>query len=122
LKTGFNGRYEFEDKGSFFKSEFAQQILQSTETIYLDLFLRFINVYLLDFYSGFAFYYRNDWRHVPKKSLIRDVKTTTPYFRVRYALNDKLQFVSAASYVMTSEMNRVSSNYTTGSLTLIYKF
>ncbi|MCK5032783.1 MAG: hypothetical protein KAS18_04090 [Calditrichia bacterium] len=122
LKTGFNARYEFEDKGSFFKSEFAQQILQTTETIFFDYFIRFKNIYLLDFDGGIAFYARNDWRHVPKKSLIRDIKTTTPYLRIRYGLNKNLQFISSASYVFTDEMNMENSSYTTGSLSLIHKF
>jgi len=122
LKTGLNGRYEFEDKGSFFKSEFAQQILQSTESVYIDWFLRFKNIYFLDFDSGIAFYSRNDWRHVPTKSLIRDKKTTTPYFRIRYVLNEKLLFVSSASYVFMDEMNTESSSYTTGSISLVHEF
>jgi len=122
LKAGFNSRYEIEDKGSFFKAEFAQQILQSTESIYFDLFIRFKNIHLLDFDSGIAFYSRNDWLHVPSKSLIRDVNTTTPYFRVRYGINDNLHFVSSASYVFSKEMNLGNSTYTTGSLSLIHKF
>ena len=122
LHTGFNSRYEIEDKGSFFKSEFAQQILQSSESIYVDLFIRFKNIHLLDFDSGVAFYSRNDWLHVPTKSLIRDVNTITPYFRIRYGFNENLQFVSSASYVFSEEMNLGSSTYTSGSLSLIHKF
>jgi hypothetical protein len=122
LKAGFNGRYEVEDKGSFFKSEFAQQILQSTQSVYIDLFIRFKNIYLLDVDSGIAFYNRNDWLHIPTKSLIRDVNTMTPYLRVRYALNKNLKFVSSASYVFSEEMNLGNSTYTTGSLSLIHKF
>jgi hypothetical protein len=122
LKTGINGRYEFEDKGSFFKAEFAQQILQSTESLFIDFFLRFKNIYLLDLDTGVALYTRRDWRHVPIKSIIRDVNTTTPYFRIRYALNEKLIFVTSASYVFSDEMNQKSSSYTTGSLTLVHQF
>ena len=122
LITGFKGKYEFEDKGSFFKSKFAQQILQSTESIYVDVFLRFKNIYLLDFDSGIAFYNRNDWRHVPIKSLIRDVNTYTPYLRMRYNLNKKLIFVTSASYVFSDEINIGKSTYTTASLSLLHNF
>jgi hypothetical protein len=122
LYTGLNSRYEFEDKGSFFKSEFAQQIIQSTQSIYTDLFFRFKNIYLLDFDCGVALYLRNDWLHIPTKSLIRDVQTTTPYLRIRYGLNDNLHFVSSASYVFSEEMNIGNSTYTTGSLSLIHQF
>jgi len=122
LKAGFNGRYEIEDKGSFFKSEFAQQILQSTESIFLDLFIRFKNIYLLDIDSGVAFYSRNDWLHIPLKRLIRDVNTTTPYLRIRYGINENFQFVSSASYVFSDELNIGNSTYTTGSLSLIHRF
>jgi hypothetical protein len=122
LKVGFRGRYEFEDKGNFYKSEYAQQILQSSESIFLDLFLRFKNIYLMDFDSGIAINNRNDWRHVPTKTIIRDVNIVSPYVRIKYSLNNNLIFYSSASYVFSDELNVGKSTYTNGSLTLLHKF
>jgi len=122
LKPGIRVRYEFEDKGSFFKSEFAQQILQSSESIYLDLYLKFKKIYLLDFESGIAIYNRNDWRHLPVKSLIRDVNNIMPYVRLKYNFNENLIFYSSASYVFSNILDIGKSTYTNGSLTLLHRF
>jgi len=122
LKAGLRVRYEFEDKGSFFKSEFAQQILQSSESIFLDLYLRFKNIYLMDFDSGFTIYNRNDWRHVPIKSIIRDVNNVSPYVRIKYNLNKNLIFNTTASYVFSDELNVGKGTYANGTLTLLHKF
>jgi len=122
LHFGLNGKFEFEDKGSFFKKEFAQRILQSINFYFFDVFIRLKHILQMDVDTGITYYQRKDWKHVPVKDLIRNLNEISPYGRVKYNLNPELQFAASAAYTVTTDITGDRTTYTTGSLSLIHFF
>jgi hypothetical protein len=99
---GLHIRIELEDKGQFFKKEFAQKVLHSTKSNYYDFFLKSEKIFLFDLNFGINFYRRLDWQHVPAKMQIRNIYSYSPYIRLLYFLSKNIRFTSylARTYVV----------------------
>jgi len=122
LSLGIYGRLELEDRGTFYKSEFGQKLLESNVSTFYDFYLERKNILLFDFVFGVAIYQHDGWRHVPFKRKERDVEKISPYLRLFYPLGRNLRFVSTLSINYLRDLGRLSSNYKTGNITLYYHF
>jgi hypothetical protein len=122
LSLGIHGRLEMEDRGSFYKSEFSQRLLESNISAFYDIYLEKKKIFYFDTVLGVAIYQYNGWRHVPKKRKDRDITKVSPYLRIFYPLSQNLRFVGYVSINYLRDLGRLISNYTTGNLNLYYHF
>ncbi|MBD3224907.1 MAG: hypothetical protein GF313_09265 [Caldithrix sp.] len=117
---GLFGRIELEDKGSFFKEDFAQQIVQSYRSYFLNGFIE--NRYFLKFKVrlGYTRYMRKEWRHLPQKQKYREVINHGPYLNISYDAPGRMVFSAHSSLNLLEDSRGPSSRYGTGYLRLYY--
>ena len=119
---GLFARAELEDKGSFFKKEFLQRILQSTESFFYDAYLSIDRIYYFNADGGVSVYMRKDWQHVPRKKIIRDIRTITPYIRLKYRMTRNLRFHAYAAITYQENKLQPQADYITGRINIVYTF
>ena len=115
-------RLELEDRGNFYKDIFAQNIVETSQILYYDLFIRkegFINLTLE---IGMAVYQRKNWRHIAVAMETRDIQRVSPYLRLSYPIGRNLQFSSQVAQNYLVDIGRERSQYTYGKLDLRYFF
>lgn|GEM_PF-1711880 len=117
---GFFTRIELEDKGSFFEKQFAQQVVQSYHSSFLNLFIENRNIFDFELCFGYSMYTRREWRHIPIKKLSREISNTGPYINLRYRTTAKLLFAATATLSKLSDSNTRTSTYVTSNLQLYY--
>lgn len=122
LHSGINFKIELEDRGNFFKKEFAQKLIQTTNAIFADIFVRFKNVFRFDLDGGVYYYNRKDWFHQPEKELSRDIRTISPYFRIMFIRIKYLNFNAYVSKTYLKEMGRPKNEYYNGRLNAAFSF
>jgi hypothetical protein len=115
-------RLELEDRGSFYQEQFAQNLTESSQTLYYDLFLRREGLFLFDLEAGVAFYHRKNWRENPVSFLSRDIRRISPYLRLIYPLGRHLRFYSQISHNYLNDAGIEKSTYTFGQMDLYYHF
>ncbi len=117
---GAYSKIELEDKGSFFKDEFAQYIVQSYTSQYYNLFLS--NEYFFGFVlkAGYTIYKRREWRHVPVKKRSRDIINEGPYFTISYRQSKRLIFSTHITFSNLRDSRTQSQKYITGYLRMHY--
>jgi len=112
--SGAYVRIEKEDKGSFFRKEFSQRLVQSYSSEFYNFFLinrRFMN-FKISF--GYNIYKRKEWRHLPVKRLARNIINQGPYISVINHAGKKLTFSAYASWSHLKDSSGQISTYTTG--------
>jgi len=117
---GIYGRLELEDRGSFFKDDFAQNISESSQSMYYDMFLKKKSILYLNLEVGVALYRRTNWRHGRVKRLNREIQRISPYIRIVYPMGNNLRFYSQVSQNYLDDKGRQKSNYIFGHLHLYY--
>ncbi len=120
MALGFYGRLELEDRGTFYEQEFTQRLLESNENIYYDIYLQKQNILRLTIDFGISVYLRRGWRHVPEKRVARDFSKTSPYVRVFYPYNRRLQFRAYFSITNLVDTGRQNSKFAQGNLMMSY--
>ncbi len=119
---GTFARIELEDKGTFFKQEFAQQVLQSYQSEFFTLFWRNAHFLLFQVDVGYTYYRRREWRHNPSKSLYRRLINEGPYVEIDYTILPRIHFFASVSYIMVHDSRLPDSRYFSGKLHLNYYF
>lgn len=117
---GFFSRIEFEDKGSFFEKQFAQQVVQSYRSNFFNLFIENRKIFDFELRFGYTIYTRKEWRHIPIKKVSREISNTGPYINLRYKTTAKLLFAATATLSKLSDSNTRTSTYVTSNLQLYY--
>ncbi len=122
IHIGIFTRYELEDKGSFFKSDFAQQVVQSYRSRFINLFLE--NRYFFRFYVrvGYTRYKRKEWRHIPQRRHYRTITNEGPYVRLQYHSSNRIMFTAHASLSDLEDTRGPKTHYATGYLRMNYFF
>jgi hypothetical protein len=122
-RTSLGGeiRIELEDKGTFFSRDFAQRVLQSTSSYFYDIFVRQEGVFRMIVDLGFTLYRRKDWRHMPVKTLDREIVTTNPYLKISYPAGQRLRLYSYISMTTMDDKGRAKSSYITGKLNFSWR-
>jgi hypothetical protein len=116
--AGFYIRLELKDRGAFFKESFAQNILESTQILYYDLFFKKENILRLNFEIGFAYYQEKNWRLIS----VGVISRVSPYLRIIYPMGRNLRFLSQIVQNYLVERGGEESEYTYGKLDLYYHF
>jgi hypothetical protein len=117
---GFQGRLELEDKGSYYKDDNSQQILQSYTSEFFNLFLTNKRIFYLSLSSGYTFYRRREWRYLPKKQQNREVSNSGPFLKVYYNNPQKLYFSAYLAYMSLDDSAVGDSRYFTGHIRMNY--
>jgi hypothetical protein len=115
-------RLELEDRGSFYKDIFAQNIAESSQILYYDFFIRKEGFIKLNLEVGLAVYHQKNWRHISIATETRDIRRVSPYLRLSYPLGRSLQFSSQVAQNYLVDLGREKSEYTYGKLDLRYFF
>ncbi len=115
-------RLELEDRGNFYKDLFAQNIAESSQSLFYDFFLRKEDFLNLNVEAGFAVYHRKNWRHLAVAVETRDIRRVSPYLRLIYPIGKNLQFSSQIAQNYLVDLGREKSEYTYGRLNLHYFF
>ncbi len=115
-------RLELEDRGNFYKDIFAQNIAESSQSLFYDFFLRKEDFLNLNVEAGFAVYHRKNWRHLAVAFETRDIRRVSPYLRLMYPIGKNLQFSSQIAQNYLVDLGREKSEYTYGRLDLHYFF
>jgi len=115
-------RLELGDGGSFFKDIFAQDIAESSQILFYDLFLRKEGFFSLNLELGLAVYQEKNWRHVAEELDTRRLRRVSPYIRLSYPLGRSLQLSSQISQNYLVDLGRQKTEYTYGKLDLNYFF
>jgi hypothetical protein len=113
---------ELEDRGNFFKDLFAQNIVESSQILFYDFFLRKEGLLNLNLEAGLAIYHRKNWRHLAVDVETRDIRRVSPYLRLIYPLGRSLQFSSQIAQNYLVDLGREKTQYTYGKLDLHYFF
>lgn len=117
---GLQGRLELEDKGSFYKEDFAQQVLQSYQTEFLNVLFSNRRFLYFNLTAGMTFYRRRDWRYLPVKRLNRLVTNQGPYLTLSYNSPQRLLFSAYIAYAQLDDSLNGKSNYFSGHIRLQY--
>jgi len=117
---GFHGRLELEDKGSFYKRENSQQVLQSYTSEFLNIFLVNKRIFYLNVSSGYTYYRRREWRWLPKKDLTRNISNSGPFLKILYNNPQRLYFSAYIAYLYLKDSAAVDSKYFTGHIRMNY--
>ena len=120
--AGVYVRLELEDRGDFYKDLFAQNIVESSQILYYDYFLRKVGLFNLNLEIGFAVYHRKNWRHLAVAVETSDIRRVSPYLRLVYPLGRNLQFSSQIAQNYLVDLGREKNQYTYGRLDLHYFF
>jgi hypothetical protein len=119
---GLYGRVELDDRGNFIEQLFSQKLIESSETVFYDIQIRKMLLYLFRWEIGIAFYRRQNWRHISKKQKIGDNTKTSPYIRVVYPLNQNLKIGGHIAFHTENNQGGQKSKYTIGHLNMYYNF
>jgi len=117
---GFFIRFELEDKGTFYKELFAQNIVQSYESRFFNLFLLNKRFYKFNLRMGYTYYLRRQWRHIPVKRQSREITNQGPYLSVSYTGSRRLVFFASVALANLNDSITQSSTYVTGYLKMYY--
>lgn len=120
--VGIYMRLELEDRGSFFEEIFAQNIVESTQKLFLDLSLRKKVMLQLNFEVGCAFYSERNWRHIPVAVETRNIRRISPYLRIIYPMGDHFSLFSHISHNYRIDRGIEKTEYTHGKMDLYYHF
>ncbi len=119
---GFYARFELGDVGSFFKDGFAQNIVESSQILYYDLFLSKRDVFRLNIEAGLVIYEEKKWRQFVDVNKLRNIRRTSPYIRLLYPLGHNLRFLSQVSQNYLIDEGRNKFEYTFAKVDLYYHF
>lgn len=116
---GLQERLELEDKGSFYKDDFSQQVLQSYQSEFLNVHFSNRHFFYFNVSAGYNFYRRREWRYLPVKRLNRTVSNQGPYLSVSYNHPQRLVFSGYLAYAyLDDSMLSTRSNYYLGHIRL----
>lgn len=113
-------RLELEDRGSFYKELFAQNILESSQILYLDISLRRKSIFRVNIDFGCAVYQRKNWRHLPIAVETRNISRLSPYIKIIYPLQRSLRLIAQITQNYQRDKGRERSEYTYGKIDLYY--
>ncbi|MEJ2053736.1 MAG: hypothetical protein P8X42_07425 [Calditrichaceae bacterium] len=122
VNLGVFTRIELEDKGNYFKNNGTQQLVQSYQSDFFNLFIENTSIFNFNVRIGYTFYKRIEWRHIPEKMKNRTINNTGPFISARYGISKKIIFSIYASYSKLDDSAVHPTNYSTGSLKLNYLF
>ena len=100
---GVQGRLELEDKGSFYKQAVAQQILQSYQSEFVNVFLSDKHFLYFNVTAGYTMHRRREWRYLPVKKASRNMKNYGPYLNIVYHTQQKLFFSAYVAYSLFND-------------------
>lgn len=119
---GAYARLELEDKGSFFETDFKQQLLQSYQSEFYNLFILNDHFFYFRIMAGYTVYRRQEWRYLPVKQKYRTINNQGPFLNISYKATNHLYFRANAAYSFLDDSAYQTSRYTTGSIRLNYLF
>jgi len=113
---------EFDDRGTFFKNDFTQRVVDSGEIIFTDIYLqyKFRRRFLIN--VGLTVRQRSGWRHIPQKYKDRNIDDFSPYIRLLYPMNPNMYFRGYISMTKHNDVGRERTDYISGNLMLSYYF
>jgi hypothetical protein len=120
VSTGFYVKAELEDRGTFFKDQFAQMLSQSNTSYYYVVYLQSSTFF--DVRIGYSFYSRVQWRHIPFKFQEREINNFGPYIHLYWSAKQGAFFSGRLSYQTLDDSIRKPTYYYSGSLRLNYFF
>lgn len=118
--VGLFVRLELEDKGTFYKEIFAQNIVQSYESRFFNFFLLNKRFYKFNLRVGYTYYLRQQWRHIPSKRRSREITNQGPYLSVSYIGSRRLVFFASVALANLNDSVTQNSTYITGYLKMYY--
>jgi hypothetical protein len=119
---GFYARLELGDVGSFFKDEFAQNVVEYSQILYYDLFLSKRRVFRFNIEAGVAIYEEKNWYQFAVVNKLRNIRRVSPYIRFLYPLGQNLRFLSQISQNYLIDEGRKKTEYTFAKVDLYYHF
>lgn len=122
LHFGIFTRIELDDKGPFFQENQTQQVVQSYQSNFYNLFVENQDILNFNVRLGYTHSQQVFWRHLPNKKRYREITNTGPYVSIRYSVMDRIFFTTYASYSSLDDTSMGSKHYSTGSLRLNYLF
>lgn len=120
FSLGFQGRLELEEKGSFFKKNFAQNIIQSYTSYNYNIYVMRTLYQRFNFRLGYSFFNRTEWRHIPKKTKNREITNRGPFFNIIYSVVNRISLSAYAAINYIDDSKSRKDQYNTGYLKLIY--
>lgn len=120
LSLGVYGRLEIEEKGNFFKKQFAQNLIQTYETKRFSTYIsrRLLNRFNLKL--GYNYYNRLEWRYNPVKKKYRNLVDEGPFVSILYHVINRLYLNAFTTIKFVNNKNSGASSYNTGYLKLVY--
>ncbi len=134
---GFLGRFELDDRGTFYEEDFTEGLLESGRNLYYDIYFEQRGIFYFTVVVGVSAYQRDSWRHIPVKYQDRRIRKTSPYIRIVYPFGRNIRFNVHFSlthlkddgqvnpgYINTPVYNsrQINTRYTTGNLNLTFMF
>jgi len=118
--SGIFYRLELEDKGTFYESDFSQQLLQSYRSDFYNFFVYNDYFWFFNVRLGYTIYNRKEWRHLPEKRLNREISNRGPYLNISYHQTERLMFTANAAMLSLSDSRSKTTRYMTGYIRLNY--
>jgi hypothetical protein len=118
INTGGFMRLELEDKGTFYKEEFSQQVVQSYDSQLYNVFVSHQRLFYFSATLGYSYYQRDEMRHIPTVFLNRRIINQGPYLQMNYRGSDYITLTFNVNMVNLRDSYSGENSYITGSIRL----
>lgn len=120
LSAGINGRLQFEEKGTFFSNQFAQNIVQTYRSERINTFITKTMLTKIILKTGYTLYRRLEWRHLPKKSKYREITNQGPFALFHYDVANRISLSANFSVNYIDDDRNKKRTYYNSAVRLIY--
>lgn len=120
LSLGVYGHFEMEERGNFFKKQFAQNLIQSYESKRINTFIAKQVFNRFNIKLGYTYYKRTEWRYLPEKYKNRDLINKGPFISIFYNIQGRISLYAFAAVNLANDSNGTQTSFNTGYLKMIY--
>lgn len=120
IKAGAFVRLELEDKGTFLKQDFAQQVVQSYNSQLYNIYLLHTDILNFQFSIGYTHYSRQEYRHISVRYVARSKTDKGPYLQLNYRGSQHILLSANANFNKSEDSYVGITSYVTGTIRLRY--
>jgi len=120
VSLGVNGRVQFEEKGTFFAKQFAQNVVQTYRSERINTFVTKTLLRRFILKAGYTIYKRLEWRHLPKKKKYREIVNQGPFFNFQYEATNRISLLANISVNYIDDDRNKSRIYNNSYIKLLY--
>ncbi|MBN2708064.1 MAG: hypothetical protein JXR46_03375 [Calditrichaceae bacterium] len=115
-------RVELEDKGTFYKKQFAQQIIQEYDSQLYNIYLMHYHFLNFQMRLGYSYYRREEIRYLPLNTPDRVIRNHGPYLNFVYKGSEHIVLTVDTNFINLDDSLTGVSSYVTGNIRMNYLF